>query len=57
MSAAGGGPTVDADILVTLATACRDAQQLRFDYTTHLGTDEVRRVEPDLSDAQAAIAR
>ena len=26
MSAAGGGPTVDADVLVTLATACRDAR-------------------------------
>ena len=46
VSAAGGGPTVDADVLVTLATACRDAQQLRFDYTTHAGEDERRRVEP-----------
>ncbi len=46
VSAAGGGPTVDADILVALATACREAQQLRFDYTTHSGTGEVRRVEP-----------
>ena len=46
VSAAGGGPTVDADILVTLATACRDTVQLRFDYTTHGGDDEVRRVEP-----------
>jgi predicted DNA-binding transcriptional regulator YafY len=46
VSAAGGGPTVDADVLVTLATACRDAQQLRFDYTSHAGEDETRRVEP-----------
>jgi predicted DNA-binding transcriptional regulator YafY len=46
VSAAGGGPTVEADVLVTLASACRDAQQLRIDYTTHAGTDEVRRVEP-----------
>src|SRR5918997_3877113 len=46
VSAAGGGPTVDADVLVTLATACRDAQQLRYDYRTHAGSDEVRRVEP-----------
>ncbi len=46
VSAAGGGPTVDADTLVTLATACHDAQQLRFDYTTHDGHEEVRRVEP-----------
>ena len=46
VSAAGGGPTVDADVLVTLATACRDLQQLRFDYTTHAGEQELRRVEP-----------
>jgi predicted DNA-binding transcriptional regulator YafY len=46
VSAAGGGPTVDADILVALATACRDTQQLRFDYTTHAGESELRRVEP-----------
>ena len=46
VSAAGGGPTVDADVLVTLATACRDAQQLRFDYADHDGETSVRRVEP-----------
>jgi predicted DNA-binding transcriptional regulator YafY len=46
VSAAGGGPTVDADVLVALASACRDAQQLRFDYTTHAGEQELRRVEP-----------
>ncbi len=46
VSAAAGGPTVDADVLVTLATACRDAQQLRFDYTTRSGEEELRRVEP-----------
>ena len=46
VSAAGDGPTVDADVLVTLATACRDLQQLRFDYTTHAGEQELRRVEP-----------
>ena len=46
MSAAAGGPTVDADVLVTLATACRDAQQLRFDYATRSGEEELRRVEP-----------
>ena len=46
VSAAAGGPTVDADVLVTLATACRDAQQLRFDYTTHSGEEDLRRVEP-----------
>ena len=46
VSAAGGGPTVDADVLVTLATACRDSQQLRIDYTSHAGEEELRRVEP-----------
>ncbi len=46
VSAAGGGPTVDADVLVTLATACRDSQQLRIDYTSHAGAEELRRVEP-----------
>ena len=46
VSAAAGGPTVDADVLVTLATACRDAQQLRFDYATCSGEEELRRVEP-----------
>jgi predicted DNA-binding transcriptional regulator YafY len=46
ISAAGGGPTVDADVLVVVATACRDRQQLRFDYTSHAGKDELRRVEP-----------
>ena len=46
VSAAGGGPTVDADVLVALATACRDAQQLRFDYATHAGATRLRRVEP-----------
>ncbi|HLL63815.1 MAG TPA: WYL domain-containing protein [Propionibacteriaceae bacterium] len=46
VSAAGGGPTVDADVLVTVATACHDRQQLRFDYTDHAGEEELRRVEP-----------
>ncbi len=46
VSAAGGGPTVDADVLVALATACRDAQQLRFDYAGHDGETGLRRVEP-----------
>jgi predicted DNA-binding transcriptional regulator YafY len=29
-----GTPTVDADVLTTVATACRDRQRLRFDYVT-----------------------
>jgi predicted DNA-binding transcriptional regulator YafY len=43
VSAAGGGPTVDAAVLTTIAAACRDHQVLRFDYE---GRDVVRRVEP-----------
>lgn len=29
---AGGGPSVDADLLTAVATACRDHQQLQFGY-------------------------
>jgi predicted DNA-binding transcriptional regulator YafY len=46
VSAAGGGPTVDAEILTTIASACRDSEQLRFDYQGHDGESGVRRVEP-----------
>jgi predicted DNA-binding transcriptional regulator YafY len=46
VSAAGGGPTVDADILTTIAGACRDHEQLRFDYRGHDGEASARRVEP-----------
>jgi predicted DNA-binding transcriptional regulator YafY len=42
----GGGPTVDAETLTTLATACRDQQRLRIDYTTHDGSSITRAVEP-----------
>ncbi|MGH3877678.1 MAG: helix-turn-helix transcriptional regulator [Actinophytocola sp.] len=42
----GGGPTVDSDVLTTLAAVCRDHERLRFDYTTHEGHDIVRSVEP-----------
>jgi predicted DNA-binding transcriptional regulator YafY len=42
----GRGPTVDADVLTTLAAVCRDHERLRFDYTTHEGTAIVRAVEP-----------
>ena len=34
VSAAGGGPTVDADTLTTIAAACRDHLMLRFDYAS-----------------------
>jgi len=42
----GGGPTVDAEVLTTLAAVCRDRERLRFDYTTHDGTAITRTVEP-----------
>ncbi len=41
-----GGPTVDADILTTLAQACRDEEQVRFSYTAYAGERSERRVEP-----------
>jgi predicted DNA-binding transcriptional regulator YafY len=47
VTAAGGGPTVDADTLTTIAGACRDHMRLRFDYTPRTDTSAtLRRVEP-----------
>ena len=46
VSAAGGGPTVDAETLTTIAGACRDHEQLRFDYRGRDGETSARRVEP-----------
>jgi predicted DNA-binding transcriptional regulator YafY len=46
VSVAGGGPTVDAETLTTVAAACRDHLRLRFDYAARDGADSVRRVEP-----------
>ncbi|MDQ0727845.1 YafY family protein [Microbacterium sp. W4I20] len=40
------GPAVEPDVLLTLASACRDAVQLRFDYRTHSDTASRRIVEP-----------
>jgi predicted DNA-binding transcriptional regulator YafY len=40
------GPTVHPDVLTIVAGACRDHDQLRFDYRTHDGATSVRRVEP-----------
>jgi predicted DNA-binding transcriptional regulator YafY len=37
VSAAGGGPTVDGDVLATVAAACRDHERLRFAYTPRDG--------------------
>ncbi|KAB8194469.1 WYL domain-containing protein [Nonomuraea phyllanthi] len=40
------GPTVDAGVLTRVAAACRDHEQLRFDYTGHGGEVTLRRAEP-----------
>ena len=42
----GAGPTVDPEMLVLIAAACRDHEQLRFDYTDHAGADTRRRADP-----------
>jgi predicted DNA-binding transcriptional regulator YafY len=41
-----GGPTVDPQHLTAIATACRDAECLRFAYRSRDGTDSRREVEP-----------
>lgn len=38
--------TIDADILTTVAMACRDRERLRFDYVTREGERSERHVEP-----------
>ncbi|AQZ64190.1 Transcriptional regulator, DeoR family [[Actinomadura] parvosata subsp. kistnae] len=40
------GPTVDAEVLTRVAAACRDREQLRFDYTGHDGVAACRSAEP-----------
>src|SRR6476620_11527179 len=40
------GPTVDPEVLTTVATACRDRERLRFDYTARDGSESTRIVEP-----------
>ncbi len=43
----GGDPsTVDADALAVLAMACRDNEQVRFDYRRRDGDEAARLVEP-----------
>ncbi|MFK0203826.1 helix-turn-helix transcriptional regulator [Streptomyces lavendulae] len=39
-------PTVSADVLITLVSACRDGERLRFDYLDHAGMPTRRLVEP-----------
>lgn len=41
-----GGPSVDADSLAVLALACRDREQVRFDYRRRDGDETSRLVEP-----------
>jgi predicted DNA-binding transcriptional regulator YafY len=40
------GASVDGDVLLTLARACRDTVRVGFDYRAHDGTTTRRRVEP-----------
>jgi predicted DNA-binding transcriptional regulator YafY len=40
------GPRVDPDVLTMIASACRDHEELRFDYRAHSGTASRRSVEP-----------
>ncbi|MEU4419352.1 YafY family protein [Actinoplanes sp. NPDC024001] len=42
----GGGPTLDAVSLTTIAMACRGEERLRFDYTPREGETMRRHVEP-----------
>jgi predicted DNA-binding transcriptional regulator YafY len=44
--ATASGPTVDAELLTTLAGACRDQRQTRIDYRRHDGTETSRNIEP-----------
>ncbi|MEU4290449.1 WYL domain-containing protein [Kribbella sp. NPDC026596] len=39
-------PTVDGEVLVTLAAGCRDIEGIRFRYRTHDGAESERSVEP-----------
>lgn len=39
-------PTIDAEVLVTLATGCRRGEGIRFDYRDHDGNETERSVEP-----------
>jgi predicted DNA-binding transcriptional regulator YafY len=42
----GGGPTLDASALTTIAMACRGEERLRFRYTPREGDASDRHVEP-----------
>jgi len=42
----GGGPTLDATVLTTIALACRGEERLRFAYTAREAETTARHVEP-----------
>lgn len=42
----GAAAAIDARTLATIAAACRDNDQLRFDYRSHTGTSSLRDTEP-----------
>ena len=42
----GGGPVIEAEVLTTIAAACRDHARLRFGYGDHHGMATERSVEP-----------
>ncbi|HLV68586.1 MAG TPA: YafY family protein [Polyangiaceae bacterium] len=42
----GSGPRWDPEVLITLASACRDCLELEFEYTARDGTPSRRYVEP-----------
>jgi len=43
---AGTGPTVDSEALALLAQACRDHEEVRFDYQRRDGDETLRLVQP-----------
>jgi predicted DNA-binding transcriptional regulator YafY len=46
VTSSAGGPTVDAQHLTVIASACRDSERLRFGYRRRDGTGSRREVEP-----------
>jgi len=46
VSLAANGPTVDAQTLTAIASACRAHERLRFDYRSHGGEESRREAEP-----------
>jgi predicted DNA-binding transcriptional regulator YafY len=46
VTSSGTSPAIDARVLSTLASACRDQESLRFRYQDQAGKDSTRDVEP-----------